>query len=143
MGVKCFSLITVLIAVAAYYVYQGVFTALPVPKVDTNKYWGPSSMKKTNEKFEVKPFKIAYGADVITKLQNRLSEPLNLVEPLEDSNFRYGFNKYKLEELIKYWRDDYLPRWNERQQFLNGLPQFTAKIQGFVSNFFLSMCCFV
>lgn len=134
MGLKCLSIITVLIAVVAYFTYQALFAPLSPPKFDTAKYWGPSSQAsaRANAKSEVKPFKIEYSTDVITKLRNRLSEPLNLVEPLENIGFRYGFNKYKLEELIKYWRDDYLPRWNQRQQFLNSLPQFTTTIQGFV-----------
>lgn len=130
MVLKCLSIVTALIAVIAYIVHQTLVAPLPPPKIDTNKYWGPSSQSNRVEKSEVKPFKIDFGADVIAKLRNRLSEPLNLVEPLENVNFRYGFNKYKLEELIKYWRDDYLPRWDERQNYLNGLPQFTTKIQG-------------
>lgn len=114
MGLKLFSVITVLIAVVAYFTYQAIFAPLSPPKLDTAAYWGPSSLAnaRANVKFEVKPFKIDYSIDVITKLRNRLNEPLNLVEPLENVGFRYGFNKYKLEDLIKYWRDDYLPRWN-------------------------------
>lgn len=130
MVLKCLSIVTALIAVIAYVVHQTLVAPLPPPKIDTNKYWGPSSQANRVEKSEVKPFKIDFGADVIAKLRNRLSEPLNLVEPLENVNFRYGFNKYRLEELIKYWRDDYLPRWDERQKYLNGLPHFTTKIQG-------------
>lgn len=130
MGLKCFSIVVVLIAVVAYVVHQSLFAPLPAPKIDTAKYWGPSSRANQVAKSEVKPFKIDYSADVIDKLRNRLNEPLNLVEPLENVNFRYGFDKYKLEELIKYWRDDYLPRWDQRQKFLNGLPQFTTTIQG-------------
>lgn len=130
MGLKCLSVVAALLAVFAYVFHQTLIAPLPPPKIDTTKYWGPSSQAKRVEKSEVKPFKIDYTADVIAKLRHRLSEPLNLVEPLENVNFRYGFNKYKLEELVKYWRDDYLPRWDERQKFLNGLPQFTTKIQG-------------
>lgn len=139
MGMKGFAIIAASIAVVAYYVYQGIFAPVPVPKFDAAKYWGPSSQASARAaaKSEVKPFKIDYSAEVITKLRNRLAEPLNLVEPLENVGFRYGFNKYKLEELIKYWRDDYLPRWNERQQFLNGLPQFTTTIQGLVCLYIL------
>lgn len=139
MGVKCFSIFTVLIAVAAYFIYQGVFAPVAAPNIDANKYWGPSALVNQVDKFDVKPFKIDYSADVIQKLRDRLREPLNLVEPLEGANFRYGFNEHKLEELIKYWRDNYLPRWNERQNFLNGLPQFTTKIQGFVIFYFQSL----
>lgn len=130
MVLKCVSISAALIAIVSYFVYQGLFAPLPPPKLSTNKFWGPSS--KTNQaiKAEVKPFTIQYSGDVIAKLRSRLSEPLNLVEPLENVGFNYGFNKGKLEEMIKYWRDDYLPRWDQRQKFLNGLPQFTTTIQG-------------
>lgn len=134
MVLKAFGYAAVIFAVIAYLGYQKLFAPLPLPQIDTNKYWGPSSSVNRVDKSEVKPFKIDYSADVIAKLRNRLGEPLNLVEPLEDVGFRYGFNKYKLEEMIKYWRDDYLPRWDQRQQFLNGLPQFTTTIQGFVTH---------
>nr|AXB38859.1 juvenile hormone epoxide hydrolase [Sitodiplosis mosellana] len=135
MGLKGFSLVTALIAVVAYVVYQVLFAPLPPPKFDTTKYWGPSSRANRVEKTEVKPFKVDYTADVIAKLRNRLSEPLHLVEPLENVNFRYGFDKYMLEKLINYWRDDYLTRWDERQKYLNGLPQFTTTIQGLKIHF--------
>lgn len=125
-----------LLGVVIITVYDMVFKSVAPPKLDTDKYWGPSSLANRVEKSVIKPFKIQYSSDIIDKLRDRLSEPFNLVEPLEDANFRYGFNKYKLEELIKYWRDDYLPRWNERQQFLNDLPQFTTRIQGFATIFF-------
>lgn len=132
MGLKCLSISTALIAVATYYIYWSYFAPLPPPKIDTTKYWGPSSLAKQVEKSDVLPFKIDNYGDVITKLQNRLNEPLNLVKPLENVGFRYGFNKQTLEKLIKYWRDDYLPRWPERLRYLNGMSQFTTKIQGFV-----------
>lgn len=132
MGLKVLGFVVAIFAVLGYLGYQSMFAPLPPPKVDTNKYWGPSSQAKRIEKSEVKPFTIDYSADVITKLRNRLNEPLNLVEPLENVGFRYGFSKYKLEELIDYWRDNYLPRWSERQQFLNKFPQFTTEIQGYV-----------
>lgn len=130
MSMKYAAISAVVVAIISYYVYSSLFAPLPAPKVDVHKYWGPSSKANQVKSAEVKPFKIDYSAEVITKLRNRLAEPLNLVEPLEGVGFRYGFNKYKLDELIKYWRDDYLPRWNERQTFLNSFPQFTTTIQG-------------
>ncbi|XP_031622654.1 juvenile hormone epoxide hydrolase-like [Contarinia nasturtii] len=130
MGVKCFSVTVTVVAVFACIAYQILLSPLPPPKISTTKYWGPSSQANRVEKSEVKPFKINYSADVISKLSNRLSEPLNLVEPLKNVNFRYGFDKHKLEELVKYWRDEYLPKWDGRQKFFNALPQYTTKIQG-------------
>lgn len=134
MLLKCFSIAIALIAILVYIVYFTFIAPLPPPEIDTAKYWGPSGTQAKNqvEKVDSQPFKINYSADVIAKLRNRLSEPLNLVEPLEGVNFRYGFEKKTLERLIAYWRDNYLPRWNERQTFLNELPQYTTKIQGSV-----------
>lgn len=130
MSLRYVGISVALIGVISFYLYQSLFAPVALPKIDVHKYWGPSSRANQVKSAEVQPFKIDYSTDVITKLRNRLAEPLNLVEPLEGVGFRYGFNKYKLEELIKYWRDDYLPRWNERQQFLNSFPQFTTTIQG-------------
>lgn len=130
MGFRCAAILAVISAVISFYLYQAIFAPVELPKIDINQYWGPSSRANQVKSTDIQPFKIDYSADVITKLRNRLAEPLNLVEPLEGAGFRYGFNKYKLEEFIKYWRDDYLPRWNERQTFLNSLPQFTTNIQG-------------
>lgn len=130
MGLKCIGFSAVVFAVIGFYVYNAFIAPLPVPDIDENQYWGPSAQKNKKDSPEIKPFSVQYSADVINKLKSQLAEPLNLVEPLEGVGFRYGVNKYKLTELIKYWRDDYLPRWNERQKFLNGLPQFTTEIQG-------------
>lgn len=130
MGLKCLGISTVIIAVISYFVYQALIVPLPAPDIDVTQYWGPSAQKNQKDSPEIKPFSVQYSTDVINKLKTRLAEPLNLVEPLEGVGFRYGVNKHKLIELIKYWRDDYLPRWNERQNFLNGLPQFTTEIRG-------------
>lgn len=134
MSVKCAAVsaavFTALIAVISFYIYTTLFSPVPLPNIDVDKFWGPSSRTKQIKSSDVQPFKIDYSADVINKLRNRLAEPLNLVEPLEGVGFRYGFNAHKLKELVNYWRDDYLPRWNERQQFLNSLPQYTTIIQG-------------
>lgn len=138
MIAKIIGFIVAFIAVIVYFLFQILNAPLYPPKIDTAKHWGPSSLAKQEvATTEAKPFKIDYSADVITKLGNRLKEPLNLVEPLEDVGFRYGFNKYKLEELINYWRDDYLPRWSERQNYLNKFPQFTTTIQGYVFYLFI------
>lgn len=120
----------VLLSIAIIYIYQQFYAPLPRPKVDVTKYWGPSNRKNQVDSSAIHPFKVQYSAEVINELRKRLAEPLKLHESLEDVNFRYGFRKDQLQSLVKYWRDDYLPRWNEQQQYLNGLPQFQTEIQG-------------
>lgn len=66
----------------------------------------------------------------IDDLKADLSRPLNLHEPLEGAGFEYGFNSKKLKSVVKFWRDDYLTRWDKRQAFLNSFPQFKTQIQG-------------
>lgn len=100
------------------------------PLMDPKERWGPYGSPEPGAQSAVKQFQIPNSPDEITRLRNRLSEPLQLAEPLEDVKFQYGFAKNKLEELIKYWRDDYLPKWDERVKFLNAIPQFTTEIQG-------------
>jgi juvenile hormone epoxide hydrolase len=62
------------------------------------------------------------------KLNDGLAQPYT--EPLEGTAFEYGFNSKRLKEVLKYWRDQYLPKWSEREQFLNQYEQFTTQIQG-------------
>jgi len=49
---------------------------------------------------------------------------------LEGVGFRYGVQKAILEDFIAYWRDDYLPRWSQREELLNSFPHFTTEVQG-------------
>uniref|UniRef100_T1GZZ4 Epoxide hydrolase n=1 Tax=Megaselia scalaris TaxID=36166 RepID=T1GZZ4_MEGSC len=66
----------------------------------------------------------------ILDLKDHLSRPLKLAAPLEGVGFEYGINTNYLRTLVKYWRDDYLPRWTDRQNYLNSFPQYKTKIQG-------------
>lgn len=69
---------------------------------------------------------------VIKRLTDKLNDGLDqpFAEPLENTAFEYGFNSKRLKEVLKYWRDQYLPKWNEREKFLNQYEQFTTQIQG-------------
>lgn len=81
------------------------------------------------EDISIKPFTIKY-TEAVNDLKQKLARPLKLHAPLEDVNFEYGFNSKALTNVITYWRDNYLPRWSEREKFLNQFPQFTTQIQG-------------
>lgn len=55
---------------------------------------------------------------------------VTLKQPLEGVNFEYGFNTDYLKDVLKYWKDDYLPRWREREIFIWQFPQYIIQIQG-------------
>jgi juvenile hormone epoxide hydrolase len=67
---------------------------------------------------------------VISKLKARLADAAPLTDPLEGVAFEYGFNTKRLQEIVSFWNDSYLPKWNERQEFLNQFQQFKTQIQG-------------
>lgn len=107
-----------------YYLQKPV----PVPNLDFNKNWGDNTKDQLNS--GVQPFKVNFGSSVIEELRKELNRTRPLTPPLQGVGFRYGFNSETTEKVIKYWRDTYLPKWNERQQYLNKFPQFKLKIQG-------------
>lgn len=71
-----------------------------------------------------------FPQQTLDDLKAQLNRTLHLAEPLEGVNFEYGFNTKQLQEIIEYWRDDYLPRWREREVFLWQFNHFTTEIQG-------------
>lgn len=69
---------------------------------------------------------------MIKKLSDRISDASVLTESLEDTAFEYGFNSKRLQQILKYWKGDYLTKWSEKEAFLNQFSQFTTQIQGLV-----------
>lgn len=68
----------------------------------------------------------------IKRLENKISDGLteSFTEPLEGTAFEYGFNSKSLKDVLKYWKDQYLPKWSKREQFLNQYKHYTTDIQG-------------
>jgi juvenile hormone epoxide hydrolase len=66
---------------------------------------------------------------VIKRLTDKLAD-VKISDPLEDTAFDYGFNAKRLQQVLTYWKSEYLPKWSERQEYLNQFPQFTTNIQG-------------
>lgn len=67
---------------------------------------------------------------MISKLKSRLEDAGPFTEPLEGVAFEYGFNSNQLVKILNFWKGSYLPKWSERQSFLNQFPQFKTQIQG-------------
>lgn len=130
----CFAIFVVAVVILATKFYKFWTSIYTIPNIDVDEYWGPGS-KTTNTVVDqsVREFKIEYPQKQIDELAHKLSENYVLTEALEDAtNNEYGMNSKKLEEHIHYWRDNYLPRWNERLALLNSWPHFKTNIQGLV-----------
>ena len=135
------SLVRILLAVFSlglavlYKNYGDMKTLISAPKFDFNEYWGPGNAANYKEDTAVRTFDIAVKPQLIEELKSQLSRPLKFQEPLEGVGFEYGFNSKEITNAIKYWRDTYLAKWNERETFLKQFPHFQTQIQSLNSHF--------
>ncbi|XP_054740688.1 juvenile hormone epoxide hydrolase 2-like [Anastrepha obliqua] len=137
--VRIFGLICVCVFI---YNYIGARISFDVekPEVSLQQWWGDGDppddwaayLKNTSE---VIGNKLMYPDATIDDLREQLNRTLRLTEPLENSNFKNGFNTKELQKIVKYWRDKYLPRWRERELFLWQFNHFTTEIQGLRMHF--------
>ncbi|XP_067633897.1 juvenile hormone epoxide hydrolase 1-like [Eurosta solidaginis] len=115
------------------YVYvkvNNLIKPLPKPDIYTNYYWGPGDELNYKAPKHIVPFKIKYDKEIIDDLRAQLNRTWKYTKPLQNVQFQYGFNSEALRHIVTYWRHSYLPKWSERQNYLNSLPQFKTEIQG-------------
>lgn len=124
------SIIVILIAIVFFKFHQ-LTKPLGPPKLDIAEYWGRENRTAKIPDISVKPFQIEYDEKTIDMLRQKLNEPLTLHPPLEGVKHEYGMNSKDLIDFVDYWRSDYMPRWNERQELLNSVPHFKTQIQGY------------
>nr|ACV04706.1 JHEH1 [Drosophila simulans] len=142
MGVTV-KILVLILAVAGGLVYRNVtqlWADLPAPKLDPQEWWGDEAQPKDYDAYlknssEVIGNRLSYPDKTIADLKERLNRTLRLTPPLEGVAFEYGFNTDYLREVVEYWRDDYLPRWREREVFLWQFNHFTTDIQGLRTHF--------
>ncbi|XP_075165248.1 juvenile hormone epoxide hydrolase 2 [Haematobia irritans] len=120
---------------ALFQNYRLLKQHIPPPKLDLNEYWGPGNGADYKEDTAVKAFDISTNPEIIKDLMNQLDRPLKLHEPLEGVAFEYGFNSNYLQKVIKYWRNEYLPKWSDRENFLKKFNHFQTQIQGLKIHF--------
>jgi juvenile hormone epoxide hydrolase len=128
----------VIVAVVVFTVakfYYEISKPYPKPEVNLQQYWGPGDGQGYKEDQTIKPFKISYSQRVIERLISKINDTATLTPPLEDVGFEYGFNSVKMNEIIQYWKTDYLGNWNYREKYLNQFPQFQTEIQGLKIHF--------
>lgn len=121
----------VAIALIASKLYA-VTNSLPVPEFETDRYWGRGNASDYQASDEIRAQEVFYTDEQVDRIRSKLNETINFLRPLEDVDHEYGMNTYQLHSILEYWRDDYLPRFNERQEYLNSIPHFLTHLQGSV-----------
>jgi len=115
-----------------YVVFTDLTKPLPKPEFKDDTYWGPGDAKDFVPDEKIYEFKLQVPQSEIDDLRKELNRTLRLTEPLDGIAFEYGFNTYALEQFVDYWRDNYLTKWDERQELFNSFKQYKTEIQGWV-----------
>lgn len=102
------------------------------PKLDPKQYWGAGDSSSYVEDTSINQQEVFYEDSKIESLLAKLNESVTLHNPLEDIEDpqEYGLNPHTLIRLVNHWRNEYLPKWTERQELLNSVPHFQTQIQG-------------
>lgn len=127
-------LLTAILIGVTYHKFDSLTKPLPTPKLDPNSYWGRGSRDNYKEDRSVKPQEVFYPESTIATLTKKLNESITLHNPLEETDHEYGLNSHTLIDLVEYWRNDYMPRWLERQDLINTVPHYQTQIQGYVNS---------
>ncbi|KAJ0171965.1 hypothetical protein K1T71_012728 [Dendrolimus kikuchii] len=99
----------------------------PLPEMDYNAWWGPTSLKEKQDK-SIKPFKVSFDNLMVKDLKDRIKRSRSFTPPLEGIGFEYGFNTNQLPSWLKYWSEEY--NFTAREAFFNQYPHFKTNIQG-------------
>lgn len=86
----------------------------------------------------IKSKRIHYSRTGIDQLRIELNKTLALSIPFDGQQYVNTTNV--LKRFIKYWHDNYLPRWSSREKLINTLPHFVTKIQGYNIIYHVTYC---
>ncbi|XP_030388437.1 juvenile hormone epoxide hydrolase 1 [Scaptodrosophila lebanonensis] len=136
-------ILVLVLAIGGGMLYRNVsqlWADLPPPKLNEQEWWGDEAEPADYAAYlanssEVVGNRLSYPDVRIEELTILLNQTLRLTPPLEGVAFEYGFNSDYLKKLVAYWRDNYLPRWREREVFLWQFNHFTTDIQGLRMHF--------
>jgi pimeloyl-ACP methyl ester carboxylesterase len=73
------------------------------------------------------PFAVAIRDEDLADLRGRLAS-VRWADDFGNADWRYGVERGWLEEMVRYWRDDY--DWRAQEHAINRLPQFRVAIDG-------------
>lgn len=74
-----------------------------------------------------RPFHLDVPQPVIDDLHRRLQQT-RWPDDVDNDDWRYGFNRNYLRELVSYWIDEY--DWRKQEAAINQYPQFIADVDG-------------
>ncbi|XP_023160353.2 juvenile hormone epoxide hydrolase 1 [Drosophila hydei] len=133
---KCLVIFGLIVAILAsiagygYLLFTDLTRPLPRPEFKDDTYWGPGDGKNYKPDTKIYDFVVDVPQAEIDDLRQQLNRTLKLTEPLDGIAFEYGFNTNALAQFVEYWREKYLTKWDERQNYLNSLKQYKTEIQG-------------
>jgi len=107
---------------------------IPVPEMTQLKprWWGKG--EGGDDDISLKPFTFAADKEQLEDLKKRIKNDLTRLAPaLEDSAFSYGFHTEELENLARYWLEEF--DWSSEEKLLNSFPHFTTEISGLQVHF--------
>ena len=76
---------------------------------------------------KVEPFQVAIPDADLEELRNRLAHA-RWADDFGNSDWRYGVERGWLEEMVRYWSDDY--DWRATEREINRMPQYKVVIDG-------------
>lgn len=125
----CVALVLLGLIVVVRKFYKLLSDPKPVPHLDFEANWTDADHVPDVRQ----PFEVATNAEEIANIRRHIDDIApQLVSPLHGTVHEYGLNSRQFAEFLSYWRDDYLPRWDERVAFLNRFPQYTQSVQGYI-----------
>lgn len=76
---------------------------------------------------KAEPFTVAIAEAELTELRARLAST-RWADDFGNGDWRYGVERGWLEDMVRYWREEY--DWRATERAINRLPQFIAEIDG-------------
>lgn len=122
-----FHISATLFTLLALYIALSINIYYP-PELNPDEYWGPGLQEDHTLDYYIHRFRIEPSVSKIDDLKRKLHVNSTVPVLLADAHADTDVNR--LQALLGYWRDDYLPAWESRQRFLNSFPQYTTEVQG-------------
>lgn len=104
-----------------------MFRRNKVKTVPLGDGWWGAGQKPVSEDGKIYPFTVQTSDKEIEDLHERIDRT-RYSDPLEDSNFQYGFNSTYLKKVVSYWRNEF--DWKKQVAEINKYPHFKTKIEG-------------
>lgn len=127
----CLAVVSTIVAGALAIIHKLWTKTYSRPRLDLNTYWGPCKKEDAVKDESIRHFQIEYPTEQIDEIKRKLAEKYVFTAPMEDArDHEYGLDSNRLQEYIQYWRDEYMPKWDERLKMFNAFPHFKTNIQG-------------